>query len=60
MTFAQRDDEGNKIKESEDITGNFNIQEPKTDEEKQRKAFYDELVEYVNKDSVMQEILTSK
>ena len=59
ITFAKRDENGDLIEKSKDVTGDFNIQEPKTDEEKQKKAFYDDIVEYINKDEVIKGIFIS-
>ena len=40
-----------------DVTAEFNIENPKNDEEKRKKGFYDALVKYVNNDDVMKQIL---
>ena len=41
------------------VTHQFNIENPVTDEEKRKKAFYDELTEYFNNDNVMKQVLLS-
>lgn len=43
--------------EVKDITAEFNIANPKTQEEKNRKNFYDALVKYFNNDDVAKQIL---
>lgn len=52
------DDEKGMI--DQDVTAEFNIENPQTDEEKRKKGFYDELVKYVNNDDVMKQILLNE
>ena len=55
LKVISNDEEKRMIKQ--DITAEFNIENPQTDEEKRKKGFYDELVKYVNNDDVMKQIL---
>ena len=48
-------DEG--FAKTKDVTDKFNIADPKTQEEKNKKNFYDALVKYFNNDDISKQIL---
>ncbi|MBO6126574.1 MAG: hypothetical protein J6P21_01025 [Clostridia bacterium] len=49
--------DSNNSKEGDDLTDQFNIENPDNDEKKNKKDFYDEVVAWANKDEVLKAIL---